>query len=75
MNHLQSQEIGIKTLVMLDEQGEQLDRIEENMDQINVDMRAAEKNLTGLEKCCGLCVCPWNRYSTVYDKPLGGVKH
>lgn len=57
----ESQEVGIKTLVALDEQGEQLDRVEENLDQINVDMREAERNLTGLEKCCGLCVCPWRR--------------
>ncbi|KAJ7340064.1 Synaptosomal-associated protein 25 [Desmophyllum pertusum] len=56
-----SQEVGIKTLVALDEQGEQLDRVEENLDQINVDMKEAEKNLTGLEKCCGLCVCPGRR--------------
>ncbi|GFN96590.1 synaptosomal-associated protein, partial [Plakobranchus ocellatus] len=39
----------------------QLDRIEEGMDQINQDMRDAEKNLEGLEKCCGLCVLPWKR--------------
>lgn len=24
-------------------------------------MNQAEKNLTNLEKCCGLCVLPWNR--------------
>ena len=40
---------------------EQLDRVEEGMDQINQDMRAAEKNLEGMEKCCGLCVLPWKR--------------
>ncbi|KAL8571459.1 Synaptosomal-associated protein 25 [Nucella lapillus] len=57
----ESKEAGIKTLVMLDEQGEQLDRIEEGMDQINQDMKDAEKNLEGLEKCCGLCVLPWKR--------------
>ncbi|CAD1474488.1 unnamed protein product, partial [Heterotrigona itama] len=39
----------------------QLDRIEEGMDQINADMREAEKNLTGMEKCCGLCVLPCNK--------------
>lgn len=42
---------------------EQLDRIEEGMDQINADMREAEKNLTGMEKCCGLCVLPCNKYA------------
>lgn len=25
-------------------------------------MNQAEKNLTNLEKCCGLCVLPWNRH-------------
>lgn len=57
----ESKDAGIRTLVMLDEQGEQLDRVEEGMDQINQDMRAAEKNLEGMEKCCGLCVLPWKR--------------
>ncbi|XP_046371747.1 synaptosomal-associated protein 25-like isoform X7 [Haliotis rufescens] len=57
----ESKDAGIKTLVMLDEQGEQLDRVEEGMDQINQDMRDAEKNLEGLEKCCGLCVLPWKK--------------
>lgn len=33
------------------------------MDQINQDMRMAEKNLTDLSKCCGLCVCPCDRYT------------
>ena len=46
---------------MLDEQGEQLDRVEETLDDINIDMREAERNLTNLEKCCGLCVCPGRR--------------
>ncbi|XP_067143447.1 synaptosomal-associated protein 25-like isoform X2 [Centruroides vittatus] len=54
----ESKDAGIRTLVALDEQGEQLDRIEEDMDKINADMKVAEKNLTGMEKCCGLCVCP-----------------
>ncbi|GAU97341.1 hypothetical protein RvY_08660-2 [Ramazzottius varieornatus] len=57
----ESKDAGIRTLVMLDEQGEQLDRIEEGMDQINQDMKEAEKNLIGMDKCCGLCVCPWNK--------------
>lgn len=60
----ESKDAGIRTLVMLDEQGEQLDRVEEGMDQINQDMRAAEKNLEGMEKCCGLCVLPWKRTKT-----------
>lgn len=53
----ETQDTGIKTLVALDEQGEKLNRVEENLDVINADMKEAEKNLTGLEKFCGLCVC------------------
>lgn len=41
---------------------EQLRHVEQGMDQINQDMRQAEKNLTDLSKCCGLCVCPCDRY-------------
>ncbi|XP_054714793.1 synaptosomal-associated protein 25-like [Uloborus diversus] len=54
----ESKDTGIQTIVALDEQGEQLDRIEEDMDAIHSDMREAEKNLTGMEKCCGVCICP-----------------
>lgn len=60
--YLKTQDIGIKTLVELDEQGEKLDRIDENLDNINADMKVAEKNLTGLEKLCGLCICSCKRY-------------
>uniref|UniRef100_A0A8C5D4A4 Multifunctional fusion protein n=1 Tax=Gouania willdenowi TaxID=441366 RepID=A0A8C5D4A4_GOUWI len=57
-----SKDAGIRTLVMLDEQGEQLDRrIEEGMDQINKDMKDAEKNLNNLGQFCGLCSCPCNK--------------
>ena len=57
----QTQDTGIKTLVTLDEQGQQLNRIEDNLDTINADMREAEKNLSGLEKICGLCTCCWRK--------------
>ncbi|CAF4017303.1 unnamed protein product [Rotaria sp. Silwood2] len=60
-----SKEAGIRTLVMLDEQGEQLDAIDSGMDRINAEMRDAEKNLEGLEKCCGLCVLPWKRTKNI----------
>ncbi|KAK2913096.1 SNARE_SNAP25N and SNARE_SNAP23C domain-containing protein isoform X2 [Channa argus] len=53
----ESKDAGIKTVVNLYEQGEQLERIEEGLDQINSDMKEAEKNLTDLGKCCGLCSC------------------
>ncbi|XP_067451605.1 SNARE_SNAP25N and SNARE_SNAP23C domain-containing protein isoform X1 [Thunnus thynnus] len=54
----ESKDAGIRALVMLDEQGEQLERIEEGMDTINRDMREAEKNLTDMAQCCGLCAWP-----------------
>lgn len=54
----ESKEAGFRTLMGLDEQGEQLDKIEEDMDKINADMKEAEKNLTGMEKCCGICIFP-----------------
>lgn len=57
----ESKEAGLKTLVLLDEQGEQLDRIEGAADTINKEMKEAEKNLEGLEQCCGLCVLPWQK--------------
>ena len=40
---------------------EQLARVEGDMDKINAEMKEAEKHITGMEKWCGLCVCPWNR--------------
>lgn len=52
----------ICTYVQFSKTTEQLDRIEEGMDQINADMKEAEKNLTGMEKCCGICVLPCNKY-------------
>uniref|UniRef100_A0A1I7XKZ9 Synaptosomal-associated protein n=1 Tax=Heterorhabditis bacteriophora TaxID=37862 RepID=A0A1I7XKZ9_HETBA len=57
----ESKEAGIKTLVMLDDQGEQLERCEGALDTINQDMKEAEEHLKGMEKCCGLCVLPWNK--------------
>ncbi|XP_023662495.1 synaptosomal-associated protein 25-A isoform X2 [Brienomyrus brachyistius] len=57
----ESKDAGIRTLVMLDEQGEQLDRVEDGMNHINQDMKEAEKNLKDLGKCCGLFVCPCNK--------------
>ncbi|XP_042897278.1 synaptosomal-associated protein 25-like [Parasteatoda tepidariorum] len=59
----ESKEAGIRTLVALDDQGEQLDRIEDDNDKINADMKEAEKNLEGMEQCCGICVCPCNKSS------------
>ncbi len=32
------------------------------MDKIREDMMDAEKALSGMEKCCGICVLPWKKY-------------
>ncbi|VDL77574.1 unnamed protein product [Nippostrongylus brasiliensis] len=45
----ESKEAGIKTLVMLDDQGEQLERCEGALDTINTDMKEAEEHLKGME--------------------------
>jgi len=63
----ESQSAGTRTVEMLDQQGEQLNRIEGGLDNINAEMKVAEKHLTGMEKWCGLCVCPWNRSKKVAD--------
>merc|ERR1719205_552596 len=57
----ESKEAGIKTLVALDDQGEQMDHIEEGLDTINNEMKQAEKALKKMGKCCGICVLPWKR--------------
>ncbi|KAK2826519.1 hypothetical protein Q5P01_020733 [Channa striata] len=61
----ESKQTGVNTMVMLDQQGDQLRRVEQGMDQINQDMKQAEKNLTDLSKCCGLCVCPCDRVTSI----------
>uniref|UniRef100_A0A3P8VR05 Multifunctional fusion protein n=1 Tax=Cynoglossus semilaevis TaxID=244447 RepID=A0A3P8VR05_CYNSE len=49
----------------------QLERIEEGMDQINKDMKDAEKNLNDLGKFCGLCSCPCNKMKSGASKAWG----
>ena len=68
----ETEETGARTMEMLDEQGEQLNRIEDGMDTINKDMKEAEKHLTQLEKCCGCCTCPWQKVAPVEDKGAYG---
>jgi len=58
---------GAKTIEMLEHQGEQLNRVENNLDGMNSEMKTAEKHLTSMEKWCGICVCPWNRHDRVKD--------
>ena len=73
----ETNQIGVDTLVTLNEQGEQLDNIERRQDEINVDLKQTDRNLTKLEQCCGCCACPCGRprniqkskgYKKVYGK-------
>jgi len=63
----ESADTGAKTIQMLEGQGEQLDRVEAGLDNINAEMKQAEKHLTGMEKWCGLCILPWKRSKKVKD--------
>lgn len=42
---------------------EQLDRVNDQMNVIHEDIKSTEKNLDNLEKCCGIFVLPWKRWS------------
>lgn len=53
-----SRAVGAETMVKLDEQGQQLDNIEVRLNDMNADLKQAEKNMTQLERCCGCCLCP-----------------
>ncbi|CAF4083830.1 unnamed protein product [Rotaria sordida] len=63
---VESEDVGKNTMTMLHDQGKQLNRIEHGLDNIHADMTDAEKNLTDLQKCCGLCVLPWQRVRRTY---------
>ena len=61
----QAKQTGIETMVVLDEQGEQLERIDKHLDDMNDDLTQAEKNIRQFQKCCGCCVCPCSGGITV----------
>ncbi len=53
----EAKESGIKALVALDDQAEQLDNVEKGLRDIYEDMVEAEQALQGMNACCwGLCV-------------------
>jgi len=58
----ESKETAVGTMVQLDEQGEQLRRVEDGLDDINIGIRDAETHIEDMEKCCGLCILPWKRF-------------
>ena len=52
---------GIKTLVALDDQGEQIDKIEGGLDNINSDMGLAEKALKSMDLAFGIFPKFWKK--------------
>ena len=57
----EAKDCGIKTLVMLDDQGEQLEKFEKGVDQINSDMRLAEEALRSMDLLCGIFPKFWKK--------------
>lgn len=57
----EAKDSGIKTLVMLDDQGEQLEKFEKGVDQINSDMRLAEQALSSMDLLCGIFPKFWKK--------------
>ena len=57
----ETNQIGVDTLVTLNEQGEKLDNVERRLDEINVDLKRTDKNLSEIEKCCGCFSCNCRR--------------
>eukprot|EP00035_Acanthoeca_spectabilis_P037261 m.44341 g.44341 ORF g.44341 m.44341 type:complete len:226 (+) comp8521_c0_seq1:131-808(+) len=72
----ETREMGSGTLVELNHQGDQLRRINGNLNSIDSNMKSTEKTLTQMEKWFGLFTVPWRRkkkfeksdegYSTAY---------
>ena len=63
----ESQSAGTKTILMLENQGEDLNRIKSGLASINADLKEAETHLKGMEKRHGLFVMPWNRRGKVKE--------
>ena len=68
----ETNQMGVDTLITLNEQGEKLDNVERRLDDVNVDLKRTDRNLTRLEACCS-CPCgPRSTQSTrTYKKAYG----
>ncbi|OXA56393.1 synaptosomal-associated protein 25-like [Folsomia candida] len=66
----QAKEAGIKVIVQLDNQKEQLDRIQDGMTIMRSTLIRASENLRGMEKCCGLCPNPFKKSQVGNDSSL-----
>ncbi|KAH7724160.1 Protein RIC-4 a [Aphelenchoides avenae] len=65
----ETKELALKTIINIDDQGEQIDRAEKMLDEINEDMMVAEEHLKGMEKCCGLFILPWKKSDDFKNDP------
>ena len=74
----ETNQIGVDTLITVNEQGEQLDNVERRLDEINVDLKQTDRHLTEIEKCCGCCSCmccaPKNIQKNKHYKKVYGKK-
>merc|ERR1719232_2165246 len=57
----EAKDAGIKSLVALDDQGEQIDKVESGLDSINADMGLAEKALKAMDLACGIFPKFWKK--------------
>lgn len=66
----EAEDAGIKTVDKLHLQGEQLENVDSGLDKVSENMKEAEKNLDQMEKCCGMCICPWNKMEVLTDEEI-----
>lgn len=64
----ETNEIGVDTLVMLNEQGEKLYDVQRRLDLIKVDLKRTDHNLTEIEKYCGCFTCNCRRGFQVSER-------
>ena len=64
---VETERTGADALITLHEQGEQLDNVEENLEDIDSALKRTDRELTELEKCCGICRLPGSRVKS-YQK-------
>ena len=57
----EAKDMGIKTLVLLDDQGEQLEKFEGAAEGINADMKLAEHALNSMDLLCGIFPKFWKK--------------
>merc|ERR1712045_298539 len=72
----EAKDAGIKSLVALDDQGEQLDKVEAGLDSINNDMGLAEKALKSMDLAFGIFPKFWKKSEGFKeDKEVWGEDH